>query len=130
MRARSEANRVPPAERMATCPATPNCVTSRAGDVKHSVEPLRFDDDPAAAWQRLTTAVASLPRTRIVVEEPDYLAAECTTRLFGFVDDLEFAFDAEAGHIQVRSASRVGYSDLGVNRRRVERVRALFEQPG
>lgn len=114
---------------MAACPTTPNCVSSLAADPEHAVKPLDFAGDSRRAWSRLHEVVGNLPRTEVVVEEPNYLAAECTSRLFDFVDDLEFSLDAESGHIQVRSASRVGYSDLGVNRRRVERIRGLFERP-
>lgn len=112
---------------MAICPATPNCVSSLAGNPRHRVEPLGFTGDPRDAWRRLREVVASLPGTEIVVDAPEYLAAECTSRLFGFIDDLEFALDRDANRIHLRSASRVGYSDLGVNRRRVERVRERFE---
>jgi uncharacterized protein (DUF1499 family) len=65
-----------------------------------------------------------------VEEEAGYLHAVCRSRLFGWADDLELRIDTEAGVVHVRSASRVGYSDLGVNRRRVERLRAALREQG
>ena len=116
-------------ERMAACPGTPNCVSSRAADESHRVEPLEIAGDPAAAFRRAAAAVRGLPRTRIVAEEEGYLHAECISRLFRFIDDLELELDAAGGVIHVRSASRVGRSDLGVNRKRVEKVRAAYSAP-
>lgn len=129
VRARSTANQVAPTERMAACPTIPNCVSSLARDDRHRVEPFTFEGDPDAAWQRLREVVASLPGTSVVVDESAYLRAECSSRIFGFIDDMEFALERERGRIHVRSASRVGYSDLGVNRRRVGRVHRLFVAP-
>ena len=111
---------------MAACPSSPNCVSSRAPDDAHRVEPLAMAGDPAAAFERAVEAVRALPRTTVVTEEAGYLHAECRSRLFRFIDDLELELDADAGVIQVRSASRVGHSDLGVNRRRVEALRAAL----
>jgi uncharacterized protein (DUF1499 family) len=76
----------------------------------------------------LGQAVSGLSRVRIVTQRDDYLHAEFTTPLLRFVDDVEFLADPAAGVIHVRSASRVGYSDLGVNRRRVRRIREAFEK--
>lgn len=112
---------------MAGCPARPNCVSSLAEGPQHAVEPIALGGDARDAWRQLRAIIDGLPRTTITVDEPSYLAAECTSHFFGFVDDLEFKLDSEAGLIQVRSASRVGYSDLGVNRRRVEQIRRMFE---
>lgn len=112
---------------MVVCPATPNCVSSLAEGPQHAVEPIALGGDARDAWRQLRVIIDGLPRTTITVDESSYLAAECTSRFFGFVDDLEFRLDSEAGLIQVRSASRVGYSDLGVNRRRVEQILRMFE---
>jgi uncharacterized protein (DUF1499 family) len=111
--------------KLAPCPATSNCVCSQADD-DHAIKPLRFEDDPDEAWQRLRQVLASRPRTRVVHEEDDYLRVECTSRIFHFTDDVEFLLDREAGVIHFRSASRVGKSDLGVNRRRMEEIRQAF----
>jgi uncharacterized protein (DUF1499 family) len=110
----------------APCPASPNCVSSDATDAGHRVEPLAFEGTPAEAWRAARKAVAALPRTRIVTESDTYLHAECRSTVFGFIDDLELHLRPEAGGIAVRSASRVGYSDLGVNRSRVESLRAAL----
>ena len=113
-------------ERMAACPDSPNCVNSRATDEGHGIDALAIDGDPGEAFRRAAEAVRALPRTTVVTEEVGYLHAECVSRLFRFVDDLELELDEVAGVIQVRSASRVGHSDLGVNRGRVEALRAAL----
>ena len=114
---------------LAPCPNSPNCVSSLApgSDREHHVAPFRFSGDPATAWQRLKTAVLAEQRVTIVEERKDYLHAEMRSLIFRFIDDVEFSLAADAGLIHVRSASRVGYSDFGVNRKRVERIRAAFD---
>jgi uncharacterized protein (DUF1499 family) len=113
--------------RLADCPALPNCVCSQAGDADHAVAPIRLEENPEDAWRRLRQVLARWPRTRVVSETESYLHAECTSFLFRFVDDVEFLLDREARVLHVRSASRVGRSDLGVNRRRVEAIRQAFQ---
>ncbi|HYW04659.1 MAG TPA: DUF1499 domain-containing protein [Gammaproteobacteria bacterium] len=108
------------------CPDSPNCVSSQAEDRLHRVAPLSFTGDPDAAMDALRRVLEALPRVEVVASGPESLRAVFTTRLLRFRDDLEFALDRDAGVIHVRSASRVGYSDLGTNRRRVERLRRLF----
>ena len=105
---------------------TPNCVSSQAdaGDRVHYIEPLRFSGPPARAWAALKAAVREMERARIVTEEAGYLYAECTSRLMRYVDDVEFYLDEKAGVIHVRSASRLGRTDFGVNRERIEAIRA------
>jgi len=109
------------------CPSSPNCVCSHGADEAHSIAPLRFSDDPQFAWMRLKVIIEGIPRTKIVKFEDNYLHAEFTTALLRFVDDVEFQLDSDRGVIEVRSASRVGHSDLGANRKRVELIRKLFE---
>jgi uncharacterized protein (DUF1499 family) len=113
---------------LAPCPETPNCVSSQSGDRTHFVEPLRYSGTAAHAWQRLKTALGTEPRITIIEDSGKYLHAEARSLVFRFVDDVEFLAAPEQGVIQLRSASRVGYSDFGVNRRRVERIRKAFEQ--
>ena len=115
--------------RLAPCPASPNCVSSDASG-EQGVAPFGLAVDPGRAWHAARGAVAALPRTRIVSHTPDYLHAECTSAVFGFVDDLELNLRPGAGIIAVRSASRIGYSDLGVNRRRVETLREALSAQG
>ncbi|MGB7931833.1 MAG: DUF1499 domain-containing protein [Gammaproteobacteria bacterium] len=111
---------------LAPCPASPNCVSSQATDAEHFTEPLSFSGEAMLAWQRLKSALGTESRLSIVENTGSYLHAEACSLVFRFVDDIEFVIDPEAGVIQVRSASRVGYSDFGVNRRRVERIREVF----
>jgi uncharacterized protein (DUF1499 family) len=117
-----------PEGRLTPCPASPNCVCSDRTSPGHAVTALAFTGPADAAWDRLNRAVATLPRTTILRRTDDYLHAECRTLLLNFTDDLEFRLDAAAGVIHVRSASRIGYSDMGVNPARVEAVRTAFER--
>jgi len=119
-----------PARDLHDCGRRPNCVSSTASNPRRRVGPWRLKATPEAAWQAVRELVAATPRTRIVTEEPWYLHAEARSRLLRFVDDLELALDPEQGLLAVRSASRLGYSDRGVNRRRVERLRLLLAERG
>jgi uncharacterized protein (DUF1499 family) len=112
------------------CPASPNCVSSDSGDSRHGIAAFELAAPAAEAWAAARAAVAALPRTQLAVERSDYLHAECASRVFHFVDDLELQLRAERGVIAVRSASRLGYGDLGVNRRRLERLRAALVERG
>ncbi len=114
--------------RLAECPPTPNCVSSLAEDEEHKVAPLDLDGEPAAAIARLRTLLEALPRTRVVNASDTYLHAEVTSLIFRYVDDLELAVAADEGKIHMRSASRTGYSDLGVNRKRVQAVAEAYGQ--
>jgi uncharacterized protein (DUF1499 family) len=115
---------------LAPCPASPNCVSSQATDAQHFTEPLRYTGEATLAWNRLKSALGTESRLSVVEDTGSYLHAEARSLIFRFVDDVEFILDPEAGVIQVRSASRTGYSDFGVNRRRVKRIRKTFsEQP-
>jgi len=117
--------------RLAPCPAAPNCVSSQAdpaGDAGHYVAALAFKGDPQAAWEALRRIVAESERATIVGETDGYLHAEFESKVMGFVDDLECLLDAPARRIQVRSASRLGYRDFGVNRERVESLRRRLRE--
>lgn len=116
--------------RLAPCPAAPNCVSSQAEDAAHRVAPLPLAGTPDDALKRLKQVLTALPRTAIVTASDGYLHAECKSRLIGFVDDVELLVDEQARVIHIRSASRVGYSDLGVNRQRVEQIRAALAETG
>lgn len=117
-----------PGGRFAPPPRTPNCVSSQCdpADAGHYIAPLAFGASPGEAWNRLVVTVKAMERVNVVAERPGYLHAECSSRLLGFVDDLECLLDAPSGVIHVRSASRLGSSDFGVNRKRVEALRARF----
>jgi uncharacterized protein (DUF1499 family) len=112
--------------RLQPCPGKPNCVCSCDTDPRHRIAPLSFTGPWEAARDRLLSVVQGMPRTRVVADDGPYLWIECTSLICRFVDDLEFLFDPAAGVIHVRSASRVGRSDLGVNRQRVEQIRQRF----
>ena len=115
--------------KLAPCPASPNCVSSQSKDRDHSIEPLRYTGSPGEAMDRLQKIIIGMERSRIITETGSYIHAEFTSALFRFVDDVEFFLDERAAVIQVRSSSRIGYSDLGVNRKRVEDIRAAIN-PG
>ena len=118
--------------KLTECPDSPNCVSSQASteDKVHYVAPIELNGTKSGqAIAKLKELVGSLPRTEIVESSSNYLYAEFTTALMGYVDDVEFLVDGRAKVVHVRSASRLGRSDLGVNRKRVETVRRLFSQP-
>ena len=116
--------------RLAPCPPTPNCVGSDDADPRHATRPFRLAVDPAEAWVLLEDALAGTPRTVVVSRTGEYLHAEATSLVLRVVDDLEFHLRPARGLIAVRSASRLGRYDLGVNRRRVERIRARLRDAG
>jgi uncharacterized protein (DUF1499 family) len=111
-----------PGQPLAPCPGTPNCVSTEAGDARFAMPAVAFTDAPDAALTRARAALLAEPRTRITLERAGYLRAEARSRLFRFVDDVEIVVDPAARVFRFRSASRVGRSDLGVNRKRMERV--------
>jgi uncharacterized protein (DUF1499 family) len=114
--------------RLSPCPDRPNCVSSEAADDAHRVAGFRYAGDGAAALRKLATIIATQEGARIVLQQSSYLHAEYRSRLMGFVDDVEFTLNPATRTIEVRSASRLGYSDLGVNRARVETLRAAFAE--
>ncbi|MBH8563365.1 DUF1499 domain-containing protein [Nostoc sp. CENA67] len=113
--------------KLAPCPNSPNCVSSQSSDAVHKIAPLTFTSTPENAIAALKSVIESLPRTKIITESKDYLYAEFKSALLGFVDDVEFYLDRNANVIHVRSASRLGQSDLGVNRQRIETIRAKLK---
>lgn len=112
--------------RLAECPNRPSCVSSQTRRDARRVEPIPFEGSAEEALDRLRSVLRGLPNTHIVTDDEDYLHAECSSRVFRFVDDVEFLVDRERRVIDCRSASRVGYYDFGVNRRRIEEVRRRF----
>jgi uncharacterized protein (DUF1499 family) len=116
--------------RLADCPAIPNCVCTQCSDPEHHMEPLSFTGSPEEAMERLKVVIRGMPRSKIVTADERYMHVEVTSRLFRFVDDVEFLIEPETQTIQFRSASRVGRSDLGVNRQRMEDIRQKFDEKG
>ncbi len=112
--------------RFTPCPESPNCVSSfEKGDV-HGIDPIPFRGGEEEAMERLVKTVERHPRAKVITRKDGYMRAEYTSLLFRFVDDVEFFIDGKAGVIHLKSASRLGYSDMGVNRKRAERIREDF----
>lgn len=115
--------------KLAPCPKSPNCVVSQGQeDAEHAIAPLQYGSDRTTAMARLVEVVKAMPRTEIIQQTEDYLYAEFTSQWMGFVDDVEFYLPESSKVIHVRSASRLGESDLGVNRQRIETIRSQFTQ--
>jgi uncharacterized protein (DUF1499 family) len=112
--------------KLAPCPASPNCVSSQSNDKDHAVEPIPFTGTSSETMADLKKVLSGMPRARTVTATETYLHAEFTSALFRFVDDVEFWIDESARTVHLRSASRIGKSDLGVNRKRVEDLHAAM----
>ena len=112
--------------KLAACLSTPNCVSSQApeNDVEHSIQPIQVGGKTSEIISDLKMVIQSLPRTKIVTKTKNYMYVEFSSKLMGFVDDVEFYLDDTSKVIQVRSASRLGESDFGVNRQRIEEIRS------
>ena len=108
------------------CPSKPNCVSSTSKDPKRYIEPLKFSGSAEDASARLLDVLNSMKRSRLVEVSAEYIRAEFTSAIMRFIDDVEFLFDEQQGILHVKSASRKGYYDMGVNRRRVEEIRRMF----
>lgn len=114
------------AGKLRPCPSSPNCVCSQDGDAGHAIEPIAYTGaDPLG---KLAAVVDSMYGGKVILKENNYMHAEFTSRIFRFVDDVEFLVDPAAKVIQCRSASRAGHSDLGVNRKRIEDIRKAFAE--
>ena len=111
------------------CSWKPNCINSTVDaktDAGHYIEPLAFTGDAPVAWKRLVAIVKATPGATVVREDAAYLQVEISSKVMGFTDDAEFALDATTRKVHVRSAARLGVRDFGVNRARVEAIRARF----
>ena len=115
--------------RLARPKSTPNCVSSQAdpADAEHYIAPIPFKGDAVAAMAAARKAVESMRGATVIRHEGNYLYAEFRTQIMRFVDDVEFLFDEKAAVIHLRSASRLGRRDFGVNRARVESIRSRIE---
>jgi uncharacterized protein (DUF1499 family) len=112
---------------LSPCPGSPNCVVSQGNpDAEHAIAPLAYSGDASSALAQLEAVITGMPRTAIIEKTDTYLYAEFTSPLMGYVDDVEFSVDPAQSVIHVRSASRLGESDLGVNRKRIEAIRSAF----
>ena len=116
--------------RLQPCPDTPNCVSSQATDEQHFIEPIMVAANPEETRDIILKTLDEFSRVKVIDAQAGYIHAEFTSMIFRFVDDIEFYFPAsESGvvRVDIRSASRVGRSDLGVNRKRVEAIRDKIE---
>lgn len=111
---------------LSDCPDSPNCVSTQSQDAVHYIEPFTYSNSGEEALAQIKQVVESMDNAKIVTADDHYLNAEFTSAIMGFVDDVEFYLDDHAALIQVRSASRLGESDLGVNRDRIETIRSLL----
>ena len=104
------------------CPTSPNCVCSQCPpeDTRHFITPVQYTVSDEALMEVVLNLLGETPRTRIVTASKNYVHAECKSLIMRFIDDLELYIDSNKKLLQFRSASRIGYSDLGVNRKRVE----------
>jgi len=116
------------AKQLPACPSSPNCVSSQATDADHAIAPFKIVGNSEEAWTALKKALISQSRTVITDETGDTLHAQATSLVFRFVDDIDAILDTDARLIHIRSASRTGYGDFGVNRKRVEMLRSQLQQ--
>jgi uncharacterized protein (DUF1499 family) len=110
------------------CPDSPNCVSSQSSSASHQISPLPYTSSVEEAMQKIKTVILAFPRTKIIAEKKHYLHAEFKTLIFRFVDDVEIVINDSEKLIHLRSASRVGRSDFGTNRRRIEEIKEKFLQ--
>lgn len=114
---------------LSPCPKSPNCVSSQAqSDNSHFIAPFTIKTASSEAWAAIKKVLKNQSRTIISKETDEVIEAEVTSLVFRFVDDVQILLDKQAGLIHIRSASRTGHSDLGVNRKRVEKLRVQLQQ--
>jgi len=104
------------------CPKSPNCVSTHATDDKQKMNPIKFSGSLNEAKDKIIDIISSLKRSKIITNKENYIHAEFRTATFKFVDDVEFLFDDSEKIIHFRSRARSGYSDMGVNRKRMETI--------
>lgn len=115
----------PSAQQFAACSGLPHCVSSQDVDPARRVEPIAYTGTRSGAQQLMVSLLRVMPEARIITQEDGYLHATFTSATLGMVDDVEMIFPAQK-FIDVRSSSRIGYYDFGVNRRRIETLRKAF----
>ncbi len=108
---------------LASCPLSPNCVSNFSQDAEHYIAPISYNSPKKDTLEKLTQVINSLERTKIITVKDNYLYVQFNSFLMGYVDDVEFLLDESKKVINVRSASRIGESDLGVNKQRIETIR-------
>ena len=108
------------------CPNSPNCVSTQSIDAKHKIDPIKYSKSLEEAKNKILKIISSLKRSKIITDSENYIHIEFRTAVFKFVDDVEFYFDDSEKFIHFRSAARLGYSDMGVNRKRMKNITSLF----
>ena len=108
------------------CPNSPNCVSTQSSDRRHKIDPIKYNTSLEEAKKKILKIIDSLKRTRIITNSENYIHIEFRTAVFRFVDDVEFYFDDSEKLVHFRSAARLGYSDMGVNRKRMENITKLY----
>lgn len=108
------------------CPKSPNCVSTQSTDEKHRMEPIQYSSTVDEAKVKIKNIITSFKRTKLITETDNYLHFEFRTATFKFVDDVEFYLDDKEKLIHFRSAARLGWSDMGVNRKRMGKIRELY----
>jgi uncharacterized protein (DUF1499 family) len=117
--------------KLAACKSSPNCISSQAEatDTMHYAEPIAVPDAVTNPKQRILDILTATPGAVIIEDKGNYVRAEFTTKIMRYIDDVEFVVDTSKRIIDFRSASRVGYSDMGLNRKRIEQIRASIVTP-
>ena len=114
-------------EQFAPCPNSPNCVSSKSKKSASSIEPLHYEGEEHP-FTLIIPIIENMSRASLITQEENYLRFEFRSMLFSFIDDVEFSYDPENHLIHMKSASRSGYLDFGVNRKRLERIRKHFNR--
>ena len=108
------------------CPNSPNCVSTQATEDKHKMDPIQYSGSLNEAKEKIIKIVNSLKRSKIITNKENYIHVEFRTATFKFVDDVEFLFDEKEKIIHFRSRARLGYSDMGVNRKRMNNIKNMY----
>lgn len=114
-------------QHLSPCPSSPNCVISQEGDASHAIAPIVYHTDLDTARETVLKVLSVVPRSKIIEQTDNYIYFQSSSAIMGFIDDGEFYFPPDEKIIHVRSASRIGDSDLGVNRRRIEQIRLALQ---
>jgi uncharacterized protein (DUF1499 family) len=110
------------------CPKSPNCVSTQSTDEKHRMDPLKYSSTVTEAKDKIKSIIKTFKRTRLITETEDYLHYEFRTAFWKFVDDVEFYFNDQEKLIHFRSAARLGWSDMGVNTKRMKSISKLYSE--
>ena len=109
------------------CPNTPNCVSTQATGKEHKIEPIQYSGTLNEAKEKIIQIMNSLKRSKIIINKENYIHVVFRTAIFRFIDDVEFLFNDSEKVIHFRSRARLGYSDMGVNRKRMEKIREMYK---